>query len=514
MAKEFEYIPDLDKLFGIYRDMVGALYHDDMGADPYFSFLVDNGLLILDETELKPENSGMIAGESDGPVHVVNEAGILNPSDRDSMRRSFRVWIQNVDVVKEILTHIGEGLMASTEELVEALKDTYSTNEVLVYLAWLERLNQIRMRNGKYEIIDEEVADAEDMEYSDGIYPFSYTAGAVDIEEAKYSVFEYLRKLQRGDIMMNPEFQRNQVWKNDQKSRFVESLLLQLPIPQLYLKRDNVGKFVVIDGLQRTTALADFIDNRFVLTGLNALSDLNGKSFRDLQEDASGLSTRIEDKQLLFYILGPSVPMRVVYDIFNRINTGGTKLERQEVRNCVFIGPSTRLLKDISESVEFRSSIENGISDKRMKDREAILRCLAFALTPYEEYQGSLDEFLEMTMKNLNSLSSVEIEFIKQRAIATFRRTHEIFGNRNFRIPSGHTRGRVNIAVMEAVFNCFWDRSDDKISDNDILVQRFNELIRDGEFLDSFRSSTGSKYGVRTRFSKAHKYLDYYIDYD
>ncbi len=496
MILESAYIPDLDRLFEVYLGVVDTPYSEDLGSDPYISFLLEHGFLNYKNTFLYG-------------------TGKIDISNRESMERSFWAAIQDSAIVEEINRLLAEeGMFAN--EIVTALEGKFPRNEILVYLAWMEHLTQLRIKDGRYQISEEGTTDAEDMEHSDSIYPFSYTTGAVDISEVKYSVYEYLRRLNKGDIKMNLEFQHNLVWKKEQKSRFIESLLLQLPIPPLYLKRDNAGKLSVIDGLQRTTTLSEFTSNDFSLTGLNALSELNGKSFKELQENESlkGLAARIEDKQLLFYVLGPSVPMRVVYDIFNRINTGGTKLERQEVRNCVFIGNSTRLLKNISESDRFRNSIENGISPKRMKDREAILRCIAFALTPYEDYNGSLDEFLEMTMKKLNSMSSVKIENIKERAIATFDRTYEIFGSRNFRIPSGNTRGRINIALMEAVFNCFWNRSDDKISNKDILVNQYNKMIQDREFLESFRASTISKSGVRTRFEKAHKYLDYYLDYD
>lgn len=496
MNNDFPFIPDLDRLFETFEEVVDNPCYDGMDSDPYFFYLNTEGFVA--------PKSGFIVG-----------TGKLDTSDREAMKRSFWEVISGFQIVKDI-TDLIEASAMTAEEIVTALDNRYQSNEILVYLAWMERLSLIKMRDGKYQIMDEVATDADDMEHSDSIYPFSYNSGTIDINEEKYSAYEYLRRLNRGDIKMNPEFQRKIVWNQVQKSRFIESLLLQLPIPQLYLKRDTGGKLVVIDGLQRTTAIADFISNKFPLSGLNALSELNGKSFRDLQEDErlSGLATRIEDKQLFFYVLGPSVPMRVVYDIFNRINTGGTKLERQEVRNCVFIGNSTRLLKEISESLVFKKSIENGISPNRMKDREAILRCLAFALTPYTEYQGSLDELLEMTMKNLNSMSAVEIEDLKRHALETFEKTYQIFGNCNFRIPSGNTRGRINIALMEAVFNCFWNRSDEKMSDKKAILKRFDEMLGDKEFLESFRSSTGSKSGVRLRFKKAHKYLDYFLEYD
>lgn len=161
------------------------------------------------------------------------------------------------------------------------------------------------------------------------------------------------------------------------KSRFIESLILNIPIPPFYISQDLEGKMIIVDGLQRSSAIFDFLSNKYALVGLDALPDLNGKSYTQLDSD---LQARIEDRELLLYILKPSVPMSIVYDIFNRINSNGTPLTRQEIRNCIYIGKSTRLLAELAESEEFRRAIDHGLSWLRMKDREAVLRFLAFLL--------------------------------------------------------------------------------------------------------------------------------------
>ena len=211
----------------------------------------------------------------------------------------------------------------------------------------------------------------------------------------------------------------------------------------------------------------------------------------------------------MFYVLGVSVPMAAVYDIFNRINTGGTKLERQEVRNCVFIGNSTVFLKRVVESDIFKKAVDNGVSDNRMKAREAILRCIAFVIQPISSYQGSIDEFLERAMKKLNAMSSIEIDDLESKTLQTFGLTYDFFGKTNFRIPSKNSRGRINVAVMEVVFNCFWGKECSNFPQKSIVVRSLSNLLKDNDFLDSFRISTSSKSGVSTRFELAHQYLDY-----
>ena len=118
-----------------------------------------------------------------------------------------------------------------------------------------------------------------------------------------------------------------------------------------------------------------------------------------------------------------------------------TNLERQEVRNCIFSGKSTKLLKELSEQEYFRRAIDNGISPKRMKDREIILRYLAFTIFDYEkDYQGDLSNFVEKAMKKINLMSDAEIEVLKINFEQVMNLTFDFFGDKNFRLPTGQTR--------------------------------------------------------------------------
>ncbi len=372
-------------------------------------------------------------------------------------------------------------------------------------LSWLSSVELIIEENEKYKFNDQLEDEQSEKSPQDGIYPVNYSK-EVDIKEESISVFELRRKIENDKIIMNPDFQRHLVWKPHQKSQFIESIILNVPLPPFYLKKELNGKLIIIDGLQRTSTLEAFLnqegDDYFPLEGLMALPRMNGKYFHQLDED---IRTRIEDKNLLIYVLQPTVPMVVVYDIFNRINTGGTQLERQEIRNCIFIGESTRLIKRLADDPDFKQAIDYGIAPTRMKDREAVLRCISFQICDYgTEYNNSLDDFLEKSMRKINRTPLEEIEKLELEFKRVMKMTFDFFGYNNFRLPTDYSRGRINIAVMESVYN-FFANSDPLVlvKNKKAIKENFSTLLDDEEYYDAVRYSTGSKSKVDARFSIA-----------
>ena len=355
---------------------------------------------------------------------------------------------------------------------------------------------------------DKDTAE-EDSGDSGGLYPYDPTEADIDIREDPQTIFELLRKYDNGRLIIDPDFQRNLVWELDKKSKFIESVLLNFPLPPWYLNQTKEGKLIIVDGLQRTTALHEFVNDKFNLSGLEALTKLNGYTFSELKELPGDYETRIEDKKLYIYLIKPSVPVKVVYDIFNRVNTGGTKLERQEVRNCIFSGKSTKLLKQLSEKEYFIKAIDDGVSPKRMKDREVILRYLAFKLFDYDnDYQGDMSDFVERAMKKINLMDDRDIDLLKNDFERVMNLTFEFFGPKNFRLPSGQNRGRINIAIFESVCYFFSARSDEFLQSHKKSIQdNFIKLLEDPEYFDAIKYSTSSKSKVSNRFKLAQNIL-------
>jgi len=359
------------------------------------------------------------------------------------------------------------------------------------------------------EIIETDDDTLEEDQGEEGLYPYDPTEADIDIREDPQTVFELMRKYDNGKLIIEPDFQRNLVWERTQQSKFIESVILNFPIPPFYVNQTREGKYIVVDGLQRTSTLHEFVNNGFKLQGLEALKKLNGCSFSDLKNLTGDYQTKIEDKKLNLYVIRPSVPVKVVYDIFNRINTGGTNLQRQEVRNCIFLGKSTQLLKELAESTDFKIAINQGISPKRMKDREAVLRYLAFRIFNYQkDYQGDMSDFLERAMKKINTMKPLEIESLKADFKRAMKITYELFGKKNFRLPTYQTRGRISIAIFESVayfFSIIDDLFLKKYKTE--IIANFDNLIKNEVYLDSVSNATSSKAKVISRFNLAQEIL-------
>lgn len=366
-------------------------------------------------------------------------------------------------------------------------------------------MNDKQLNNDIIETDD----DVEDDYNTGGLYPYDPTEEDIDIREDPHTVFELMRKYNQARLIINPDFQRNLVWEHQQKSKFIESIILNYPLPPFYVNQTREGKYIIVDGLQRTSTLHEFINDKFQLKGLEALPKLNGYNFSELATLNGDYQTRIEDKKLNLYVIKPSVPVEVVYDIFNRINTGGTILNRQEVRNCIFIGKASELLKELSEQQYFRKAIDNGISPQRMKDREVVLRYLAFKIYNYEtDYKDDMSIFVENAMKKINLMADTEIQKLKADFKRVMTLTFEFFGKNNFRLASNQNRGKINIAILESICYFFSENSDSFLKKNKQTIQRnFKQLLKDDNYLKAVTSSTSNKTNVINRFKLAQEIL-------
>lgn len=479
------YAPNLNLLFETFDNRL----HETLAnaEDDYLLALLGLGILIKDQGSYEVGSDWQLM--------------LLTGSRRTA---ALKKRLLSMEITKSILLALGND-GKTCDDLEQALIKFVSPATVRTFLSWLETLGMLQLSGKKYVVSDNEEEEDDKVEYPSLDAPIS-------IKEDKYSIYEYLRQLKKGAIILSPDFQRHEVWKQKQKSCFIESVLMGLPLPPIYLKKDSDTHYIVVDGLQRTSTLRDFMDGKLRLSGLEpeGKNMLEGATVETLDEIKEGLRARLEDRRMLMYVMEPSVPMAVVYDVFNRINTGGTQLSRQEIRNCVLQGNSTILLKSVAENITFKKAIGDGIKDTRMKDREAVLRCLAFVVLDYElDYDGSMDKFLEKAMIKINKMSQQEVDVLEQRALDVYAATERVFGDANFRIPTGYTKGRINIAVMETIFNCFYQADIDfQLIDSSKLKKSFTSLLNNEIYLGAVRWSTGSVSQVKTRFGESHKVID------
>ena len=195
----------------------------------------------------------------------------------------------------------------------------------------------------------------------------------IRIHTKHYSLRQVVDMITEGDIDLAPDFQRQYVWKAWQRSGLIESLLLGIPLPSFYFNEDGTGRLQVVDGVQRLTTIFRYMtDPTFKLGDVTYLHDLEGQGFGDL---ASLFRRRLSSAQFVAHVIDPQTPYRVKFDIFRRINTGGTPLSAQEIRHCMSKTRSREFLKELVNDPSFVTATGGALNNHpRMADREVALR--------------------------------------------------------------------------------------------------------------------------------------------
>lgn len=311
------------------------------------------------------------------------------------------------------------------------------------------------------ERLEGELGLSMDGEDSSAIYPDA----EVRVEKAQYSILNLKRLCEsHREFIISPELQTGASWKDKNASELVESILMGIPLPAIYLFEARDGRKQVVDGRQRITAILDFLSGQFRLQGLRILSGLNGKTFNELESKLQGI---FEEYQLFFYIIQPPTPERIKYDIYHRVNRGGTLLNNQEIRYALYCGKATKLIDDICESEEFKKATGYRIGSGRMLDRYVVLRAVAFYylfsgdLRTAEsgkaiEYKNDLDDFLAKVMIYMNQQKEFEeLERLKSSFLAGLRNINRIMGEDAFRFESAGECCPVSIPLFECLIYLF-----------------------------------------------------------
>lgn len=220
----------------------------------------------------------------------------------------------------------------------------------------------------------------EDEDASWGDYPID----TLLIRNENRTVHDILRRIEKGSFVMDPEFQRDFIWPDDKQSKLIESVLMRIPLPVFYLAEDKQGRMVVVDGLQRLSTFQRFVNNDLRLK-LPEQTELNKKRFQDISPK---LQNRVEDCNLILYIIDAKVPERARLDIFERVNSG-VPLTRQQMRNSLYTGPATRFLKNEATTELFLKATGKSLKIATMRDREFVNRFCSFQLLPLCEYRGT-----------------------------------------------------------------------------------------------------------------------------
>lgn len=341
-----------------------------------------------------------------------------------------------------------------------------------------------------------------------------YPARNIKIDRVQFSIFELKRRYDKGLICLDPDFQRNEVWSTRQKSELIESVVMGIPLPLIYLAETMEGKLVIVDGRQRLTTFFRYLDNEFSINGLKIMTELNACKFRDLENDAkkSKYATEIEDFQLVIQIIKYPTPDRVRFDIFDRVNRGGTPLNNQEMRNALYQGPATRLLNELAVSDAFKDATGHSVSPLHMKDKYIILRALSFYLWKKDilkkrngekvVYRSDIEEFLGYSMEYLNWVDDDSREKLKSLFFKVMKRCYDTLGENAFRIPTDSGRRRpVSMTLFESLFY-FVTLIEEKQREVPEGAERkaLDDMLEDAVFLDALTYNVDSAVHVQNRF--------------
>lgn len=312
----------------------------------------------------------------------------------------------------------------------------------------------------------------------------------VNIGQKPINVYNLMERLENGEIDLEPGFQRHgNLWSLENQSRLIESLMLKIPIPTFYFNAVDDDKWVVIDGLQRLTAFRNYLtgvpcengmNKKEKLVGLQYLTEFDGLTFDELPRQ---YVRRIKEAPIVAYTVEKGTPEAVVYNIFQRINTGGLELKPQEIRQALYMGPATKLIQELAESEEFLRATQYAISSKRMADREYVTRFIAFTELDYRtEYKGNIDNFLIVALKKVNNYNADELLRVAKSFKRVMNYCNCILEDFAFRkVNREWRRGPINKALFEVWSICFSELSDvelDKLVEKRlILVDQFRMLL-------------------------------------
>ncbi|GAH69079.1 unnamed protein product, partial [marine sediment metagenome] len=212
-------------------------------------------------------------------------------------------------------------------------------------------------------------------------------------------------KIENGKINPNPDFQRRYVWDNKKASRLIESFLLDIPIPLVYLSEEDDNSLSVIDGQQRLISINKFLRNDLKLS-LGRKNPLTGKRFKDLDEK---LQNKIINSGLRGMIIKKESDPEIKFEIFARLNRGSVQLNDAEIRNCIYRGEYNELLIKLAQYPHFQEILNYESWNKRMIAEEMILRFFAFFNKHYTRYKGPMRQFLNNEMELNQDLTRLNI---------------------------------------------------------------------------------------------------------
>ena len=297
-----------------------------------------------------------------------------------------------------------------------------------------------------------------------------------------------------------PRFQRQYVWPNRLASLLIESILLNIPIPPCYFSQNDDFELSVIDGQQRIYSIYRFLDNQFALSGLEVVSELNGKRFHELDRRSQ---RQIETHTLRAVIITNDSHPEIQFDVFERLNTNTMPLNAQELRNCIYRGTLNDLLSRLAEHKPWLEILGRKRPDKRLRDEELILRFFAFHIAGLDSYRTPQKHWLNDVAKHGRRYTDDRLAELEQTWKRTIDKCLVLFPPLDCfrRLDRGGKRQVVNRALMDLIMTTMSQTARAVVErEASEFRHRFRLLLEDEEFQDLIGRSIDHKSRTLRRF--------------
>lgn len=358
-------------------------------------------------------------------------------------------------------------------------------------------------KNEKIEKIEKSLADIlfptlSEEELNESILSIPPEQRRLQTETLDFSISTILDSLEKGHIFI-PEFQRRYVWSTTQASRLIESLIIQCPIPVIYLNQEKDEKLSVIDGNQRIISLQRFIKNQFLLKGLTTYPELEGLRFFELD---SRFQRHILNRTLRCIVITKDTHPQIKFDVFERLNSGAVRLTPQELRHGIYNGSFMKLIAELGKNKTWKSLINPG-AEKRMKTEELIIRFFSFHfyMNNYKQpLAGFLNEFAELN-REISEIKKSELTELFDNSVDNLV---NLYGDLAFKVFDKDFKpiNNFNAALFDAeMLSLSHLKKEIKITEKQkaTFLKNLADLFYDDEFIKTISKSTSNKNQIKSR---------------